>query len=325
VILAGDIGGTKVDLGFFEPRDGKLEPLVTRRYESADFEDLDALLRAFLAVAPGRPRRAAFGVAGPVVRGQALGTNLAWSVRVASLEALLGIEPVLLVNDLVATAAGLLDLPAESLRTLHAGTPHERGARAVLAPGTGLGQAVLAWDGQRYHALPSEGGHADFPARNETEIALLRFWLERLGHVSCEHLLAGPGIGRIYDFLRETGREEEPEWLHAELAKSEDRNSTIGRAGLEGRAAIARRTLALWSEMLGAGAGNLALTVLALGGVYLGGGIVNKLLPALEAPSFLAGYLAKGRLSDLVAKIPAAVIRDESAALRGAARLALEA
>lgn len=327
MILAGDVGATKIELGLFERRDGRLHPVATRRYESADFTDLPSVLRAFLAAggAGGRPERAAFGVAGPVVRGQARGTNLAWTVDASALETALGLSHVLLVNDLVATAAGLLDLPSESLHVLHAGTPHERGARAVLAPGTGLGQAVLSWDGKQYHALPSEGGHADFAARNETEIALLQYWLARQDRVSCEHLLAGPGIGRIYEFLRETGRADEPEWLARELAASSDANSVIGRAGMEGKSAIAEETLMLWAEMLGAAAGNLALTALALGGVYLGGGVVPKLLPVLERSAFLAGYLAKGQLGELVAKIPVTVIRDDSAALWGAARLALEA
>jgi glucokinase len=258
------------------------------------------------------------------VRGRSDATNLSWVVDARELESALHISPVILINDLVATAAGLRDLPEQDLTTLFAGKPHERGTRAVLAPGTGLGQAALVWDGKAYHPLPSEGGHADFAPRNETEIDLLRYLLEKQPRVSYEHVLAGPGISRLYGFLRDTGRAEEPGWLAEELDRATDKNAAISEAGLEGRADICGRTLDLWATMLGAEAGNLALRDLSVGGVFLGGGIVVKLIDKLKDGSFLEAYVAKGRLRGLVEKIPVAVVMNDRAALLGAARIALE-
>jgi glucokinase len=192
----------------------------------------------------------------------------------------------------------------------------------VLAPGTGLGQAALVWDGTSYHPLPSEGGHADFAPRNELEIELLRYLLARQPRVSYEHVLAGPGLSRIYEFLRDSGRAEEPPWLREEIARAADANAVISGAGLSGKAAICVRTLDLWAALLGAEAGNLALRDLSTGGVFLGGGIVVKLIEKLQDGSFLESYLDKGRLRSLVEKIPVRVVMNDDAALLGAARIA---
>ena len=323
MILAGDLGGTKADLGLFTLRAGRLHEQASRRFQTLDFPDLASLVRAFLEPHRETPERAVFGVPGPVLRGQSRATNLNWELDARKLEAALAIPEVVLVNDLVATSAGLLDLPEDRFQRVYAGAPHARGTCAVLAPGTGLGQAFLVWDGSHYHPLPSEGGHADFAPRNELEMRLLAYWLERQERVSYEHLLAGPGIGRIYEFLRTEGRFPETPELARRLAGAEDRNAVIGAAGLESRDGLASATLRLWASMLGAEAGNLALRALALGGVYLAGGIVAKLLSILREAPFRDAYVAKGRLGEFVAKIPVTVLLDDRAALRGAAHIAL--
>ena len=323
MILAGDLGGTKADLGLFTLREGALVELASERFESAHFSGFDSMIRAFLQNCEDSPDKAVFGVPGPVLRDRARATNLPWELDARQLEASLGIPEVELVNDLVATAAGLLDLPAEKFETIYQGERHARGTRAVMAPGTGLGQAFLVWDGTLHHALPSEGGHADFAPRNALEISLLQHGLESADRLSYEHLLAGPGIGRIYEFLRDREGWEEPANLASRLRAAPDRNAGIGEAGLAGEAGIAVETLRLWSSLLGAEAGNMALRTLALGGVYLGGGIVTKLLPVLRQPAFREAYLAKGKLSGFVAKIPVVALLDDRAALRGAAHIAL--
>jgi glucokinase len=325
VILAGDLGGTKANLGLYTLRDGQLVEMVSRRFATADFPDLPSLVRAFPEARQAAPDRAVFGVPGPVLRGRSRPTNLSWELDARRLESELAIPEVTLVNDLVATSAGLLDLPEDKFECIFAGAPHERGTRAVLAPGTGLGQAFLVWDGNHYHPLPSEGGHADFAPRNDVEMRLLAYWLERLGRVSYEHLLAGPGVGRIYEFLRAEGRFGESPELARALAAAPDANAAIGEAGLEGRDSLATETVRLWASLLGAEAGNLALRALALGGIYLAGGIVAKLTPVLRGVTFRDAYLGKGRLGDFVAKIPVTVLLDDRAALRGAAHIALHA
>jgi glucokinase len=324
MILAGDIGGTKTNLALFDVRGGLLSEVASRRFASGEYPGLAPMVREFLADNAHEVQRAGFGIAAPVVRGRGATVNLSWVVDVHELEASLAIKPVFLVNDLVATAAGLLDLPSEDITVLFAGEPHERGTRAVLAPGTGLGQAFLVWDGKEYHPLPSEGGHADFAPRSDTEIALLEYLLGKQPRVSYEHVLAGPGISRIYDFLRDTARREEPAWLAEELAGAADRNAAISEAGLGGRAEICVAALDLWATILGAEAGNLALRTLSTGGVFLGGGIVVKLAGKLGEENFVEAYLAKGRLRRLVEKIPVGVVMNDRAALLGAARIALE-
>jgi glucokinase len=324
MILAGDVGGTKTNLGLFTARRGKLEQVRSGRFPSREYPGLAEVVTEFLSVSGEHVEHAAFGVAGPVVRGRSDATNLSWVVDAAQLRTALGIPSVTLINDLVATAAGLLDIPEEDLTTLFPGRPQAQGTRAVLAPGTGLGQAALVWDGTTHHPLPSEGGHADFAPRNETEIDLLRYLLERQPRVSYEHILAGPGITRIYEFLRDTGRGEEPPWLTENLRHAPDRNAVISRAGLDGKAGICVDTLDLWATILGAEAGNLALRDLSTGGVFLGGGIVVKLIEKLRDGRLVEAYLDKGRLRGLVEKIPLRVVLNDDTALLGAARIALE-
>lgn len=322
MILAGDIGGTKTDLAVFEARGEALVERRAQRFESRSHDDFASLVREFLSGGRESIERAGFGVAGPVVEGRGEPTNLTWAVDSRDLARLLPAASVVLVNDLVATAAGVVDLSEQQLVTLHAGEPRNGGTRAVLAPGTGLGESTLAWDGNSYHALASEGGHADFAARDEEEVALLRYLLTRFPRVSYERVLSGPAFSHIYDFLRDSGAEEEPDWLGRELAQAEDRNAAITGAALEGRARICERTLARWVAICGAEAGNLALRAVAEGGVYLAGGIVPRIVQALRDRTFLDAYLAKEPLNEFVARVPVRVVLERRTALLGAARLA---
>jgi len=322
MILAGDVGGTKTDLALFEEKGGHLVEKRGRRFESRRYPDLATVLREFLADDVAGVERAGFGVPGPVVDGRGQATNLTWVVDVHDLERLLEKKPVTLVNDLVATAAGVLDLPDERLVTLHPGRSRPAGTRAVLAPGTGLGESALFWNGNGYHAMPSEGGHADFAARDLEEIALVEHLLRTQKRVSYEHLLGGPAFSRIYDFLRDTGRATEPEAVARELARAADRNAAITRLAMTEGVEICVRALDRWAAILGAEAGNLALRTVAEGGVYLAGGIVGQLVESLRHPAFLAAFLAKEPLDGFVKDVPVRVVLEERTALLGAARLA---
>jgi glucokinase len=322
VILAGDVGGTKTDLALFERHENRLTELRSHRFESQRYPDLVSMIREFVSQGDGVIESAGFGVPGPVVNGRCEATNLSWVVDVRDLAAVLGGTHVTLVNDLVATAAGVLDLGDDRLATIYPGEPRAAGTRAVLAPGTGLGESVLYWDGTGYHAVPSEGGHADYAARDAEEIALLRYLLGRFTRVSVERVLAGPGIFHIYEFLRDTKAVASPAGVETEIAAAEDPNAAITRMALENRAEICVRALDRWIAILGAEAGNLALRTVAEGGVYLAGGIVGQLVDRIAGPLFQDAYLSKSPLEHLVRAIPVRVVLEPRTALLGAARLA---
>ena len=323
LILAGDVGGTKTNLALFQPDGDRLTPMAERSVKSADFSGLDAIVSAFLREAQRAPARACFGVAGPVVDGRCQATNLPWVADVRSLQQTIGVEAVWLLNDLETTAYGIQALPAQALQVLQRGTPQPQGHCAVIAAGTGLGEALLVWDGQRYRAIASEGGHADFAPRSELELELSRYLLGRFGHASYERVLSGPGLANIYDFLKSTRRGQEPAWLAVELAAG-DPSAAISRGALERRESICVQALALFASIYGAEAGNLALKVLARGGVYVGGGIAPKILPALTDGGFMQAFVAKGRLAPFLSEIPVHVVLEPKASLYGAARMAMQ-
>jgi len=325
VILAGDVGGTKTDLSLFERAQGKLIERRTHRFESKRYPDLVSILKEFMPDGAGCVESAGFGVPGPVVDGRCEVTNLSWVVDVRHLAAALGDRHVTLVNDLVATAAGVLDLPADRLLTIIEGKPHESATRAVIAPGTGLGESILYWDGGGYHAVPSEAGHADFAARNEEELALVTYLLGRFPRVSVERVLAGPGITHLYEFLRDTKRVDVPADLDREIMSSEDSNATITTMALEKRADVCVRALDRWLSILGAEAGNLALRSVAEGGVYLAGAIVGHLQEQIRSSEiFTEAFLAKSPLDDFIRQVPVRLVTEPRAALFGAARLAAQ-
>jgi glucokinase len=326
MLLAGDVGGTKTHLGLYVQGGSAREPQVETTLSSANYPTLEALVGEFLAQTRLSVERASLGVAGPVVAGRAHITNLPWVLEEARLQQALGIKRVRLLNDLTALAHAVPYLEPSDLCTLNRGQPVLGGALGVVAPGTGLGEAFLAWDGSRYRACPSEGGHSDFAPTTPLEGDLWHYLRARMAHVSYELVCSGKGLPNIYAFLRDTARSAEPEWLAVELARAADPTPIIVKAALECREGceICVDTLDIFVSVLGAEAGNLALRVLATGGMYLGGGIPPRILSALQSGCFMAAFRSKGRMSDLLTQVPVYVILNDSAPLLGAARHVLE-
>jgi glucokinase len=325
LILAGDIGATKTRLAVFAAGAGGWAPLATATFVSRDFASLEALVSHFLSGVDDRPERAGFGVAGPVVNDRARLTNLPWVVDARQLAQDLGLASVRLVNDLQAIAAAVPSLEAEDVHTLNPGRVAPGGAMAVVAPGTGLGEAYLVWDGAGYRAFPSEGGHADFAPADARQAGLLLHLLERFEHVSYERVCSGSGIPNIYAYLKDSGQAAEPDWLREALDAVHDPVPVIVRAAMDGErpCALCRAALDMFVAILGAAAGNAALQLMATGGVYLGGGIPPRILPALGAGPFMDAFQRKGRMAGLMGDIPVHVILDPGIALRGAAREAM--
>jgi glucokinase len=321
VILAGDIGGTKTVLAMFEPiAGGGLRAGREEQFACAEFDSLEAILDKFL-----RPREAeglagaCFGVAGPVVDNVAKITNLPWTIDAKALATRFGGLPVALINDLQATALGTLVLPSEKFCVLQPGaTP--AAMIAVIAPGTGLGEAFLSPDRHgRYHSFASEGGHADFAPCTDEEIELLRYLRKKYGqHISYERVLSGAGIGDLYDFVRALRGDHEPAWLAAKIAAG-DRNAAVSEAALAKTDDACVRALEMFAEILGAEAGNLALRAMATGGVVIGGGIPPKILPALQAGGLVKRFNDKGRFEKWTRTISVRIALEPRAALLGAA------
>ncbi len=326
ILLAGDIGGTKTSLALFSSENGPRSPLAQATFASDIYPSLEALVREFLAQVDVSLDRASFGVAGPVVGGQAEITNLPWVLDEIRLADALALTTVRLLNDLDAVAYALPILEEDDLRTLNEGRPVADGALAIIAPGTGLGEAFLTWDGSRYVPHASEGGHADFAPTNALELRLLQYLLDRFEHVSYERVCSGRGLPNIYAYLRDSGYAEEPPLLAEQLAAAEDPTPIIVKAALDEGAQheLCIATLNNFVSILGAEAGNLALRVVATGGVYLGGGIPPRILPVLANGEFMHAFQTKGRLSELMARIPVYVILNPKAALMGAACYGLE-
>ncbi len=326
IILAGDIGGTKTSLALFSSDNGPRSPLAQATFASDNYPSLEALVREFLAQVDVSPDRASFGAAGPVVGGQTQITNLPWLLDEIGLAEALALTTVRLLNDLDALAYALPILEGDDLHTLNEGRPEVDGALAIIAPGTGLGEAFLTWDGSRYVPHASEGGHADFAPTNALELGLLQYLLDRFEHVSYERVCSGRGLPNIYAYLRDSGYAEEPPSLAEELATAEDPTPVIVKYALDEspQHELCVATLNTFVSILGAEAGNLALRVVATGGVYLGGGIPPRILPVLTNREFMHAFQSKGRLSELMARIPVHVILNPKAALMGAALHGLE-
>jgi len=325
MILAGDIGGTKTVLGLFEPVDGRLEQLRTATYASREHPTFEGVLGTFLADGGGMSFEAGcFGVAGAVIDGCVHTTNLPWTLEEKTLAALIRAPRVTLLNDLQAAAYGVLFLPPAELQVLNAGSdaPH-RGNVAVIAAGTGLGEAMLFWDGTQFHPIASEGGHTDFGPRNDDEIALLRYLRDKFaGHVSYERILSGPGVFNVYSFLRDCGWAPESPHLRERL-QTGDASATVSELGVAGKDPLCVRTLEMFAEIYGAEAANLAVKCLALGGVYVTGGIAPKILPVLMNGSFQRGFTDKGRFRPLLESLPVKVALNPQTPLIGAAYYAL--
>jgi glucokinase len=326
MLIAGDIGGTKTDLAIYSQSEGLHAPLRQASVRSADYPSLETAALDFLAGGEYAVDAAVFGVAGPVVEGRATGANLPWMMDEGVIASVLGVGRVKLLNDLQAIANAVPFLNAEDLMTLNPGVPAPGGTLAVVAPGTGLGEAFLIMQDGHYVAHPSEGGHASFSPNSDREVALLSYLRRRYGHVSSERVCSGRWLINLYEFLRDEGHAIEPEWLAERIAAAADPTPVIVQAGLdEGRpCGIARMVLETFASILGGEAGNLALTVMATGGVYLGGGMPPRVLPAIRAGGLIQAFQSKGRLSYIVEAIPVHVILNARAGLMGAAGYGLE-
>lgn len=320
MLLAGDVGGTKTILAQYEKSTDGLERVRERIFPSADYASLDEIVAEFLSDQSVPLEAACFGVAGPVLDGRSRITNLPWVIDERSLAVTTGLGRVKLLNDLQAMALGLLRLGPEEWLDLNPDAEPAAGNRAVLAAGTGLGEAILYWDGMNYHPLATEGGHTDFAPSDALEDGLLVHLRERLGgHVSYERILSGPGIANVYDYLRTIGHAPESKEFAAVLAKTDDPAREISRHALENNDPLARETLRLFARIYGAEAGNLVLKCLARGGVLIGGGIAPKILPALIDGSFMEGFCAKGRFVGFMRTIPVKIALNPSTGLLGAA------
>jgi len=322
MLLAGDIGATKTNLAIFSPDTG-----LTRKAEttvrSTQYPSLKAIVVEFLAAVDLAVDKAVFGVPGPVVGGEAEVTNLPWIVSEGRLRDDLGLNEVKLLNDLESTAYGVPHLPADDLFSLNDARPRE-GNKVVLAPGTGLGEAILVYHDGRYHVIPSEGGHADFAPTNLFEIRLLRNLIGKFGHVSYERVCSGSGIPHIYAFLRKNRFAPELPEMKDALREAEDPTPIIVQKAMTGECELSIATLNAFVSILGAEASNLTLKVMATGGVYLGGGIPPKILSKLKDGTFMASFVNKGRFADMLAHVPVYVILNDKTALLGAASYGLE-
>jgi len=347
MILAGDIGGTKTNLALFDWKAHRVEPAREQTFASAEFSSFEDVLAEFLkspakdsvkskdeetssepSDAPASEETpsidaACFGVAGPVIENRCRTTNLPWVVDGVELAKRFQIAKVRLLNDLEATAHGALVLRSDETEVLNPGAPSSaKSAMALVAAGTGLGESILFWDGVRYRPMPSEGGHADFAPTSDLEIELLRYLRASHLHVSYERVLSGAGLHAVYEFIRDT-KKNEPTWV-AERLKVGDPAAIIAELGLSGQAETCVQALDLFASIYGAEAGNLALKALALDGVYVGGGIAPKLLTKLKDGTFMRAFSSKGRYKRLLGTIPVRVIMNQKTALLGAAAVAAQ-
>jgi glucokinase len=321
-VLAGDIGGTKTNLGFF--RQGKTRPVakVIETYSSREAPNLESIIARFLNKHQVPVQSACFGIAGPVINGRCQTTNLPWYVAEDKIKKRFKWAHVSLINDLTATAHAIPLLSSRELFRLNKAKSRKGQNLALVAPGTGLGKALLIFRDGEYVPVPSEGGHIDFSPNNEAEIKLWRYLHKRFGHVSVERVLSGPGLVNIYHWLKETGRHRIPNWLARNMEKM-DPARAITEAALDGKHPVCVAALNMFVSIFGAVAGNLALIAMTTGGVYLGGGIPPKILPKLKESMFMQAFTNKGRFSELLEEIPVRVILNEQAALLGAAHCAL--
>jgi glucokinase len=320
MILAGDVGGTKSNLGLFDMRDGRLQCIAQRRYPSREYPCLEDIVEKFVRETGAKVTAACFAIAGPVTENKVRATNLPWIVDATNLGRLLGTERVILLNDLEGTAHSLSVLPASDIETLRPGASVPHGNRVLVAAGTGLGEAIIFWDGTRHVPMASEGGHADFAPRTLQEIELLLFLKKRYESVSVEVILSGRGFRPIHEFfdpaVKHPGFEDEA----YDKAAPE-----ITKRALDGSCPVCVKTLDLWVDIYGSEAGNFTLKCVARGGVYIAGGIAVKILPKLKEGRFAEAMVAKSKYRDYLSQIPIYVLLNENAPLLGAAYVASQA
>ena len=321
MILAGDIGGTNARLAFFDVLNGHFRLVSSSVFPSREYAGLDQIVSKFVETSKLHPDAACFGVPGPVRNGRVETSNLPWVIESARLADELNLRTTVLLNDLEANAWGIATLDAEDVVSLNQVKGNPVGNQAVISAGTGLGEAGMYWDGSQYRIFATEGGHTDFAPRNELEIELFRYLSGRYGHVSYERIVSGPGLVNVFHFLRDSGRGTEPPWLTDAMAHT-DPAAAISRAALDGACALCEQALDLFVSVFAAEAGNLALKIMATGGVYLGGGIAPKMLTKLSGPLFMHAFVGKGRMQPLLESVPVKVITNDKTALMGAARCA---
>ncbi len=323
MILAGDIGGTNVRVAAFELEGRRLQCVVERIYKAAEHKNVCEIVTKFISTEGVLVDRACFGAAGPVRHGRVTFSNLDWVIDCRELAAQLRLKSVGLINDLEAYAYGVNTLESKDFVTLQEGAEDAVGNTAVISAGTGLGEAGLYWDGFRHHPFPCEGGHADFAPRNELELEMASYLLKRYEHVSWERILSGPGIRNVYEFLRDTKKEEEPSWLAEQIREARDVPALISQLGQEHKAPICERTMEMFVSIYGAETGNCALKFLSVGGMYIGGSIAAKILPLMRQPTFMKAFLAKGRMEKLLREMPVKVVLNDDAGILGAAHYTL--
>jgi glucokinase len=320
MILAGDVGGTKVHLALYDFINGKLVYTRDKQYPAKEYTGLEEIVTEFLGAE--KVTAACFGVPGPVRDGRLRLTNLPWTLDSRELAAGLEIQHVFLINDLEANGYGIAELSADQIFTLSEGDASQMGNRALIAAGTGLGEGFLVWNGHSHIPYPSEGGHTDYAPRNEDEIDLLRFLKQKYnGRISFERIVSGMGLTNIYEFLREVRGVEEPAWLAERMAQG-DPNAVITELALAAKSEICEKALDMFVSAYGAESANLALKVLSVGGLYVGGGIAPRILEKLKDGTFMKAFTDKGRLSQLLVNMPVRVILESRAALLGAAAYA---
>lgn len=319
LILAGDIGGTKTNLGLFSDSGGKLALEKISTYSSTSADSLITLIEQFLENEQVCIKEACFGIAGPIINNIVKTTNLPWVVSGEEIKSHFKFSRTVLINDLVATAFAIPHLKTEQILSLNQATSPDKGGNiGILAAGTGLGEALLIWDGNTYIPCPSEGGHKDFAPRNHLEWNLHQYLAEKYDHVSIERVLSGHGLYDIYQFLRQENGTKEPEWL-TKLFSENENSAVISQAALCEKNPVCEKALDIFIKIYGAEAGNLALQALTMGGIYIGGGIGPKITPALSDGRFIDAFYEKGRFKQLLQQIPVRIILDNSAALWGAA------
>ena len=326
MILAGDVGGTNTRLGIFSA-DGKT-PIRIEIFPSQSHKSFEEIAKKFLKAGKEKPTRGCVGVAGPVINGRCEATNLPWRLDAKKIGKDLGIKSFTLQNDLASVATGSMHASRRKIALLQGNAPPEaRGANlAVIAAGTGLGEAFLIWDGEKHVACATEGGHVDFAPRNKLEIELFEFLQKRVGgRVSFERVISGPGLGHLYDFFRDSVGVGETQAAADAVERAPDRNVVITELALTGKSKPALRAVELFGSLYGSEAANLALKTLATGGVYVAGGIAASLQPLLKSGPFMKSFLDKGRLSTLLAKIPVAIVLDSEVGLQGSAITAAQA
>lgn len=317
-VLAGDIGGTRIRFAIIGVHGRRLETEYEASYLSKDYSGLERALEKFVADAGLPFESVGLGIAGPVLDGRCIATNLPWQVDADQIRALLSLESVSLINDLAANALGIAALSERDFCVVNPGSSNPTGNACIIAAGTGLGEAGMFWDGHEHRPFPSEGGHCDFAPVSDLDRRLQQFLARRYGHVSWERVVSGMGIVHIFEFLGKEHSEPEPDWLVREKELG-DAASAISNAALSGASPLCMETLRLFLRYYGAEAGNLALKTMASGGIYIGGGIAPRLVPLFKQRDFLEALCAKGRMQSLLREMPVKLILNDRAALFGAA------